>query len=152
MNKNLPVLLLAAVVAVSSYLFVNGNTMFSRSNAATNQIITPVLPAGFPDIPVYPSTIMTSAIPGSSDGNNYSATWTTAGSVAEIISWYTEHLPGSGWTIDVFPADSRSGSTQYLEAKKGLLTLQLSVLPEIANRMTIIDAKTMIYEEEEEGE
>jgi hypothetical protein len=122
----LPVLI---VISVLIYLLVrNSKTEMSPNVSLGGKSV--ILTAGFPDIPVYPQAQLIDSTKDeqSQGGPFYTTHWAVGGQVSEIMTWYTDKLTHTGWSVFVTPGDSQSPNIQFSEFRKGESYLQLSVV------------------------
>jgi hypothetical protein len=76
---------------------------------------------GFPEVPAYPDADLVGSayteLPKEAN-KGFRAKWHTHDSVGEIIAWYMDELPQSGWTVGA-PEDFGAETEQIITIKKG---------------------------------
>lgn len=83
------------------------------------------LVAGFPEVPIYPSSRLVSSYEKKDTGKvGYEAVWATEGNLPQVISFYLAEFPRLGWTLEEVPPPGdrleehikavKNGQTAYL--------------------------------------
>ncbi len=149
MSKFVKILILLLVVLGACIFIVNRIVETRTSSVANvNKQRTFQLPAGFPR---YSETQLLET--NLNNAQKPIFTWQTSDKVEKVMAWYQENLKKDGWNITIPPSTQNAymNIVANLEARKGSLILQLSVIREgQATKIIAEFPDPSMFEEQEE--